>query len=81
MTNINRLDATSRHFSRELDALLSRETDTGAAVQQTVADIIGDVHQRGDTALCEYTRKFDGWNCTPAPVSVSREFCNPKVAH
>jgi len=72
MANIKRLDTANSHFNEQLDALLSRETDTGAEVQQTVADIIEDIHQRGDMALCEYTRKFDGWDCTPADVEIPK---------
>jgi len=72
VSNIKRLDASGSNFNEELDALLSRETDTGADVQQTVATIIEDVRKRGDAALCEYTRKFDGWNCTPANIEIPR---------
>ncbi len=72
MCNIKRLNAADSHFNDELDALLSRETDTGTDVQQTVADIIRDVHQHGDKALCEYTQKFDGWNCTPTNIEIPK---------
>jgi len=72
MSQIKRLDAAENNFNQELDALLSRESDTGADVQQTVAAIIEDIRKRGDTALCEYTQKFDGWNCTPADIEISK---------
>jgi len=72
MSNIKRLDASRSNFNEELDNLLSRETDTGADIQQTVAAIIEDVRQRGDEALCEYTQKFDGWSCSPGNIEIPR---------
>ena len=72
MHNIKRLDAAESHFDEDLDTLLSREIDTGTDVQQIVADIIKDVQQRGDMALCEYTRKFDRWDCTPADLEIPK---------
>ena len=73
MSRIQRLSSTQDDFHARLDALLGRETDTGADVQHLVADILADVKQRGDAALCEYTRRFDGWECTPATLEISRE--------
>ncbi|MDX8390601.1 MAG: histidinol dehydrogenase [Mariprofundaceae bacterium] len=73
MTTILRLDSRDDDFETRLDALLSRETDTGADVQGVVADILADVKQRGDAALCDYTRKFDGWDCSVESMGISRE--------
>ena len=70
-SKIQRLDATQKDFDARLDALLSRETDTGADVQHIVADILEGVKQRGDAALCEYTARFDGWECTPENIEIS----------
>ncbi len=72
MSNITRLNASDSDFATQLDALLSRETDTGADVQNLVADILADVKQRGDAALCEYTSRFDQWNCTQNTLEISR---------
>jgi histidinol dehydrogenase len=36
--------------------------DTDAAIELRVADILADVQQRGDTAVLEYTQRFDGLN-------------------
>lgn len=71
--NIRRLDATQADFSAQLDALLSRETDTGADVQHIVADILEAVKTRGDEAVCEYTSRFDGWNCTPDTMEIPHD--------
>ncbi len=73
MPAIRHLDATSPDFERELDALLARETDTGEDVQNVVADILRDVKARGDAALCDYTRRFDGWEATPETLEIARE--------
>jgi len=70
MSRIKRFDATKNNFNEDLDALLSRETDTGTDVQHLAADIIENVRQHGDAALCDYTRKFDGWDCTPANIEI-----------
>lgn len=73
MANILRLSSKDQDFSAKLDALLSRETDTGADVQNLVADILAQVKQRGDAAVCEYTAKFDGWDCTAESMVITRE--------
>lgn len=71
--SILRLDSTQPDYHARLDALLSRETDTGDDVQNLVADILKDVKQRGNAALCEYTSKFDAWDCTPETLEISPE--------
>jgi histidinol dehydrogenase len=73
MSKIRRLDASAKGFLSRLDALLSRETDTGADVQHIVADILEAVKTRGDAALCEYTARFDRWNCTPETIEIPHE--------
>ena len=72
MAKILRLDANQTDFSKQLDGLLSRETDTGTDIQGLVADILLQVKQRGDAALCEFTAKFDSWDCTPETMVISR---------
>ena len=73
MSKILRLNSTDPNYRAQLDALLSRETDTGADVQNLVADILADVKARGNAALCEYTSKFDGWDCTTENMVITRE--------
>ncbi|MFQ5582562.1 MAG: histidinol dehydrogenase [Mariprofundaceae bacterium] len=73
MSKILRLNSNQDGFQSRLDTLLGRETDTGADVQHLVADILADVKQRGDAALCEYTSRFDGWECTPDTLEITRE--------
>jgi len=73
MANIRRLDASQHDFSEQLNSLLSRETDTGHDIQALVADILADVKSRGDEALCVYTAKFDGWDCTAENMVIRRD--------
>ena len=73
MSKILRLNSTDPDYRAQLDALLSRETDTGADVQNLVADILADVKIRGNAALCEYTSKFDGWDCTAENMVITRQ--------
>jgi len=73
VSNILRLDSKDPDYKAQLNALLSRETDTGADVQNLVADILADVKSRGNAALCDYTAKFDSWDCTAENMVISRE--------
>ncbi len=73
MSNILRLSSQQEGFAEKLDALLSREADTGADVQELVAGILADVKRRGNAALCEYTERFDGWACTSDSIEISRD--------
>ena len=66
------LDSTSNECARFLDALTRRRGDTGGALDRDVAAIIDAVRRRGDRALIEFTRKFDGVKLTPARLRVSR---------
>jgi len=55
-----RLSTTSATFEAEFKARLHWSADTDAAIEQRVADILADVQKRGDAAVLEYTRRFDG---------------------
>jgi len=61
MAEITRLATTDSDFASRLDALLAWESVANKALQQTVDDIIDDIRARGDTALIDYTARFDGW--------------------
>lgn len=54
---------------RLTEALLDRSGGIDAAIEQTAADIIADVRQRGDAALLEYTSRFDGADLDDIRVS------------
>ena len=60
MIRIKRLSSTDADFNERLDSLLAFEAAQDEAVEQTVAAILADVKARGDVAVLEYTRRFDG---------------------
>ena len=57
---LRRLDAADPDFPRHLDHLLSWESVSDEAVNQRVLEIIQAVRERGDAAVVEFTRRFDG---------------------
>lgn len=59
MLNIKRLEASSRDFWSQLEALLAWESVSDEAVTTTVREIIEAVKRRGDAAVVEYTNRFD----------------------
>lgn len=57
----------------EKERILRRaEVDIEAAVER-VRPVVEDVRRRGDQALIEYTKKFDGVDLTPEQLEVSKE--------
>ncbi|MBU3649871.1 MAG: histidinol dehydrogenase [Limnohabitans sp.] len=60
MEPVLRLATTDADFERRFAERLHWSDDTDAAIEQRVADILADVRARGDTAVLEYTQRFDG---------------------
>lgn len=58
--NIRRLATHDADFEQRFEALLHWSSDTDAAIEQRVADIIADVRARGDAAVLDATARFDG---------------------
>ncbi len=54
-----RLNTSSPDFEAQFAARLHWSADTDAAIEQRVADILADVHTRGDAAVLDYTARFD----------------------
>lgn len=81
MSLIRRLSTRTPGFSTQLDALLRYDTDDDSDVDRIAAAILGDVKVRGDSALLEYTRRFDRHDCAlvaaleilPAELSAARD--------
>jgi sulfopropanediol 3-dehydrogenase len=48
-----------RYLKRGKDA--QGRADDDAQVRATVEGILKDIEQRGDAAVRDYSRKFDGW--------------------
>jgi histidinol dehydrogenase len=57
--NITRLSTKQADFDAKLSKLLAFEETADEKLEATVAAILADVKKRGDTAVLEYTRKFD----------------------
>ncbi len=74
MTDIAFLDAAEADFYPRLDALLAWESVSDAGVNRIVEEIIGEIRRRGDAALLDYTRRFDGWApASAADLEIPRE--------
>jgi len=56
---IRRLNASAEPFSEQLDSLLAFEAALDTDLERRVQDIIHKVREQGDTALLEFTRRFD----------------------
>ncbi|MBL8508504.1 MAG: histidinol dehydrogenase, partial [Chitinimonas sp.] len=61
---MKRLSTTQIDFQPQLAALLAFETAQNPQVDADVAAILQAVRQRGDAALLDYTRRFDGLEAT-----------------
>ncbi len=57
---MRRLATTQADFDTQLSQLLAFEAAQDPQVDTTVAAILADVKARGDAAVLEYTKKFDG---------------------
>ena len=55
-----RLDIRDSGFEPAFQALLAAKRETAAEVDEVVQQIIEDVRERGDAALIEFTKRFDG---------------------
>ena len=60
MVELRRLDSSAPGFDAALARLIALDTDDDAPVEMAVAAILADVRARGDTAVLEYTKRFDG---------------------
>jgi histidinol dehydrogenase len=54
---------------RQVDELLASE-DVAQSVDAAVAAILKEVRMHGDAAVCEYTKRFDGFDLTPELMRV-----------
>ena len=67
---VQHLDHSAADFEQRFSAFLGAKRETSADVNAVVADIIAAVRTRGDAALCELTKKFDRFACTPDDLRV-----------
>jgi histidinol dehydrogenase len=66
-----RLDARDRSFPQAFADLLAAKREISEDVDQAVRTIIEDVVARGDEALIDYTRRFDGLDLTRESLRIS----------
>ena len=65
------LSTADSGFEPAFEALLDEARQTTSRVDGVVAAILADVRARGDTALCEYTARFDRLTLTPDRLRVT----------
>ncbi len=70
---IRRFSTTDSDFESNLKALLAFESAQDDSIDVVVADILRDVKKRGDSAVLEYTNRFDKANASSiASLEVSQ---------
>ncbi|MGP1351890.1 MAG: histidinol dehydrogenase [Parasphingopyxis sp.] len=70
-----RLSASDNDFAARFDALVEARRGSDPDVARDVAAIIADVRERGDVAVNEYTRKFDGFDPASLDLEIAKEQC------
>ncbi len=60
MPQIKRLSTNDDGFWQTLERHQHIDLEADARIRETVADILADVRRRGDAAVVDYTRRFDG---------------------
>ncbi|MCG8690800.1 MAG: histidinol dehydrogenase, partial [Minwuiales bacterium] len=74
---LNNLDAS---FADDFAAFLATKRETEADVDQAVADILADVRARGDSAVLDYTARFDRVEVAPDGIAFSADEIAAAVA-
>lgn len=81
-----RLDASDADFERGFRAFLGQKRENEADVIDVVKSILADVRERGDTALLEYTSRFDRYELTadtlrilPEEIATYRDQCDAET--
>ena len=73
------VDLTAKLSLSDVDALLAHG-DVEQSVDKAVQEILKDVRQRKDLAVCEYTKRFDEFNLTPELMRVPEELIREYAA-
>jgi len=68
-----KLNSSDKNFTKDFENLLKVGTNISGDVSETVTNIIMDVKTRGDEALFELSKKFDGVNLTPKNIRFSTQ--------
>lgn len=74
MVDIKKLTTTESDFQQQLEALLAWEAVSDTAVTDTVKEILANVKSQGDSAVLDYTKRFDRVDAdTMADLEISLE--------
>ncbi len=68
-----KLSARDSGFEEAFAALILKSRDEKSDVDGVVSDILGDVRVRGDAAVFEYTKKFDGLDIDASSVAFGKD--------
>ena len=66
MVSVRRLNSLNSGFDEDLKELVAWDVQLDLNVHQTVKTILNDVKKNGDTALLDYSKKFDHLTCSTA---------------
>ena len=66
LCEINLLNSTDRNFTSKLDHLTAWQAVSDVEVESVVDEIIFEVRKRGDSALLDYTNRYDSRSCKEA---------------
>lgn len=81
MSVINRLDSKEQGFTEQLAQLLAYDEAQDSQIELAVSEILTNVRQKGDAAVVEYSRQFDGVQATSmVDLEVSKEACEAALA-
>ncbi|WP_417828192.1 histidinol dehydrogenase [Thalassospira sp.] len=75
-----KLSITDASFEEDFVKLLGMKRESDADVDAAVADIIADVRNRGDQAVCDYTNRFDRLGIDASGMAVSAAEVDAAVA-
>jgi histidinol dehydrogenase len=67
------LQVGKKDFEKQFEIVISRGREDLEAVERLVGSILQSVKAKGDDAVLEYTRRFDGMDLSPSQLLVSRE--------
>jgi histidinol dehydrogenase len=67
------LDSRKPGFAAQFESLVDAKRDIEADVDAQVAEIVENVRLKGDAALIEYTKRFDGLELSPDRLAVSAD--------
>ena len=70
---MKKLKLTAETIDNILESLLKRSPSQYSEYESTVSEIVNSVRNKGDEAVFEYTRKFDGANINSSNIIVTKE--------